>query len=64
MVETAEVIVKVAGGSDVVLRNVKAYRALSFDDVDRLLSKKSSIKAVVIDDINEKEKAELYVKHG
>lgn len=63
MVGTAEVIVKVAGGSDVVLRNVKAYRALSFDDVDRILSKKPGIKTVVIDGINDKEKAELYVKH-
>lgn len=50
MTQIGEVIVKVGNGSDIVLRNVKAYRALDLNDVNRILNRRSGIRAIIIDD--------------
>lgn len=46
-------IVKVGKSSDIKLRNTKAYRAVNFSEVEKLLSKKENISLVIYEDITE-----------
>ena len=51
MGDRASVVVKVGKTSSLRLRNIKALRAITFSDIDRLVARFSNIRAVIIESI-------------